>query len=79
MRSLTLAGSERPTIVTVIDHLPGHAAVYADVLSGDEPCFFAAEEQYHACNVHRVTHAATKLLCGIGTFVNCAGGINPTG
>ena len=76
---LFLTRSELPAVVTVVDHLPCHAAIDADVLSGDETGLVAAEEQHHIGNVHWVANSAAGLLGGIGTFVNDAGGVNPTG
>ena len=42
-----------PAIITVIDHLMGHATVDADVLAGDEAGLVGTEEQHHVGYVHR--------------------------
>ena len=58
-----------PAVVAVVNHLPGHAAVYADVLARDEACLVATEEQHHVGNVHGVPHPGGRLLSGIRTLV----------
>ena len=66
-------------MVAVVDHLPGHAAVDADVLAGDEARPFGAEEQRHVGNVHGIAHAAGRLLDGVRAFVDPAAGVDPAG
>ena len=36
--------SKHPTMVSVVNHLSGHASVYADVLACDETSLFGAEK-----------------------------------
>ena len=43
--------SQSPTIVAVVYHLTGHAAVDADVLAGDEAGLVGAEIQHHIGDV----------------------------
>ena len=67
-----------PSIITVIDHLMGHATVDADVLAGDEAGLVGTEEQHHVGYVHRITDTSRKLLCGIGAFIDGIGSVYPT-
>ena len=59
-----------PSIITVIDHLMGHATVDADVLAGDEAGLVGTEEQHHVGYVHRITDTSSRLLCGIGAIID---------
>ena len=68
-----------PATIAVVNHLLGHAPVYADVLAGDEASHVGAKEKYHMGNVHGVTHASCGLLNGIGALVVRVGGIYPSG
>ena len=67
-----------PTVVSVVNHLLGHATVNADVLTRNETCLVAAKEQHHIGNVHWIADSAGRLLRGIGTFVNGVCRIYPT-
>ena len=65
-------------MITVIDHLAGHAAVYADVLAGNEACLVGTEEQHHVGYVFGIAHSPYGLLSGIGTVINGISSINPS-
>ena len=67
-----------PAIITVIDHLMGHATIDADVLAGDEAGLVGTEEQHHVGYVHRITDTSRRLLCGIGAFIDGIGSVYPT-
>ena len=56
-------------MLPMINHLPGHAAVDADIFSGDKAGLVRAEKQYHMGDVQRVTYPAYRLLDGIGAFI----------
>ena len=58
-------------MLTMVNHLLGHAAVDADVLAGDEASLVGAEEQHHVGDVHRIAYTTYRLLSGIGAFVFC--------
>ena len=62
----------------MIDHLAGHAAIDADVLARDESGLVGAEIEHHIGNVQRIPHTTDWLLCGIGTFIDGVGDVNPT-
>ena len=49
-------------MVAMVNHLPAHATVDADVLACDESCLVGAEEQHHIGDIHRV---AAKLVAPI--------------
>ena len=53
---------QRPTIIAMINHLPGHATVDANILACDESRLVRAEEQHHIGDIHRV---AAKLVAPI--------------
>ena len=59
-----------PTAISVVNHLPGHAAVDADVLARYKAGLVATKEQHHIGNVHGITHSAGRLLRGIRAFVD---------
>ena len=56
-------------MIPMVDHEPRHAAVDADVLSGDEARFFRAEKQDHIRDIHWIPHAACRLLHGVRTLI----------
>ena len=66
-------------MVSVIDHLLGHAAVDADILTRDKPCHVRAKIEYHIGNVKRIPHSARRLLRSIGSIVNGVLVVYPTG
>ena len=45
-------------MVTVVNHLAGHAAIDADILAGDEACILRTEVEHHICNVLGAPYAA---------------------
>ena len=53
---------QRPTMIAMVNHLPGHASVDADILACDESRLVGAEEQHHIGDIHRV---AAKLVAPI--------------
>ena len=70
---------QRPPEVAVVYHLPGHAAVDADVLAGDEARLVRAEVEHHVRDVHRVPHAARGLLTGVRALIDCVVRVYPAG
>ena len=68
-----------PSPIPVIDHLPGHAAVDADVFAGDEARLVRAEEQHHMGDVHGIPHPTGRLLHGIRPFVYPVRRVDPFG
>ena len=66
-----------PSVLAVVNHLAGHAAVDADVFACDKTSFVAAKKQHHVGNVHRVANSASRLLCSVWTVVNGVCGVNP--
>lgn len=68
---------QSPSPIPVIDHLPGHTAVDADVLAGDEARFVRTEEQHHVGDVHGMAHPTGRLLRGIRPLVDPVRRINP--
>ena len=63
----------------MVNHLAGHAAIDADVFTGNEAGLVAGKVKNHVRNVERVTDAARRLLRGIGTFVGFEIRVNPAG
>ena len=49
-------------MIAMVNHLPGHAAVDADILACDESRLVGAEEQHQIGDIHRV---AAKLVAPI--------------
>lgn len=62
----------------MIDHLVGHATIYADVLTRNETCLVGTEEQHHVGNIHRIADTSCRLLCGIGAFIDRIVSVYPT-
>ena len=56
-------------MIAMVNHLPGHATVDADVLACDESCLVGAEEQHHIGDVHRVANTSCRLLHRICAIV----------
>ena len=54
--------TQSTAIIAMINHLPGHATVDADILACDESRLVGAEEQHHIGDIHRV---AAKLVAPI--------------
>ena len=82
--ALVNAGAESaipqaPAEFAVVDHLPGHAAVDADVFTRDKPSFLRAEKQRHLRDIHRVADPGDGLLHGIGAFVRAVFRVDPAG
>ena len=65
-------------MIAVVNHLPGHATVDADIFACDESCLVRTEEQHHIGNVHRVAHTSCRLLYGICTFIFLIVRVNPS-
>ena len=63
----------------MVDHLSGHAAVNADVFSGDKAGLLRAKKENHVGDVQRIAHAARRLLRGIGTLIHLIGVVDPAG
>ena len=53
---------QRPAMIAMVNHLPGHATVDANILACDESCLVGAEEQHHIGDVHRVANTSCRLL-----------------
>ena len=66
-------------MIAMVNHLAGHAAVDADVLTRDEASFVRTEVHHHVSDIHRVTDTAYWLLNGIGPVIDSIGSVNPTG
>ena len=43
------------SIVAMIDHLLGHAAIDTNILTCDETSFIATKKQHYFSNVHQIT------------------------
>ena len=65
-------------MIAMVNHLPGHATVDADVLASDETSLFGTEEKYHVGNVERIADTACRLLVGIGTLIHLIVRIYPS-
>ena len=63
----------------MVDHVTGHAAVYADVFAGDKTGLRGAEEEHSVGDIERISHAAYGMLVGIGTCIFCKCGVDPSG
>ena len=68
-----------PAVVSVVNHLLGHATIDAYILARDEAGLVATKEQHHIGYVHGIPNPASRLLSGIGAFINGVGRIYPTG
>ena len=68
-----------PSPIPVVDHLPGHAAVDADVFAGDEARLVRTEEQHHVGDVHGIAHPTGRLLRSVRPLVYPVRRINPAG
>ena len=66
-------------MVTMVDHLLGHATIDAYVLACNETSLVGTKKLHHVYNVHGVTDTPCGLLHSIGTFIERLGGINPSG
>ena len=51
-----------PAVISVIDHEPGHSAVDADVLAGNESGLVRAKVHDHRGYVFRLADTARRLL-----------------
>ena len=65
-------------MVGMVNHLVGHATVYAYILARDETGLVGAQEQHHVCNVHGVTNAFYRVLLCIRAIVCARCGVNPS-
>ena len=63
----------------MIDHLSGHAAVDADIFTGDESGFVRTEEQYHVGDIQRIANASCGLLDGVRAVIDGKVRVDPTG
>ena len=59
-----------PTAIFVVNHLPGHAAVDADVLARDKSSPVRAEKEHHIGDIKGISDSAGRLLRGIRAFVD---------
>ena len=59
-----------PAVVSVIDHLLGHTAVNADILTVDKAGHIGAKVEHHIGNVGRVADTTRGLLHGIGALIH---------
>ena len=66
----SLSRSITPSMIIVIDHQLCHAAIDADVFTGNETSFFRAKEQYHISNIHRISDTSYRLLQRIRSFIH---------
>lgn len=64
-------------MVTMVNHLAGHAAVYTDVFARYEARMIGTQEQHHVGDIHGIADAACGLLHGIGTFIDRTGRVYP--
>ena len=62
----------------MVYHLPGHAAINADVFACDESCPVETEVEHHIVDVHWMAYATCGLLQGIRTFVFLILRVNPS-
>lgn len=70
---------QSPSPIPVVDHLPGHAAVDANVFAGDEARLVRTEKQHHMGDVHGIPHTTGRLLRGIRPFVFPVVRVDPAG
>ena len=73
-----IVGCEGPAAVVVVNHLACHAAVNADVFTGDKARFLGGEIADHVGDVERMAYAPCEVLRGVCAFVGGIGGVNPT-
>ena len=70
-------GVEAPAVVSMVNHLAGHAAVYANVFAGDKASFGGAEVKHHVGYVCGGTHAPGGVLGNICAGVGGTAGFYP--
>ena len=70
---------QRPAVVGVVDHLPCHAAVDADVLARDEAGLVRGQEERHVGDVQGMADASGGLLGGVRALVDGVGRVDPAG
>ena len=68
-----------PIAIIMIDHLPGHATIDADILAGDKSCLVRAQEQHHIGNIQGIANSARGMLSGIRTLVDRVIRVDPSG
>ena len=56
---------QRPTMFAMVNHLPGHATVNADVLARDETSLVRAEKEHHIGYIQWIANSSYRLLGGI--------------
>ena len=81
VRSLRMPQSylfrQRPAFIVVVNHLPGHAAVDADVLTGDKSGLVGTEKEHHVGNLS--SNSIVVIFIGhkgsgfLGISVVCSG------
>ena len=57
-------GVQRPTVVTVVDHKPGLAAINADVFAGDDD-YFVLEHSYPPQGITAILITPSSLFSKI--------------
>ena len=62
----------------MVDHQLCHAAVNADVFSGNEARLVGAEKHHHIRDIHRIPDTPGGLLQGIRAFIHRIGRIDPS-
>ena len=65
-------------MIAVVNHLPGHTTVDADIFACDESSLVGAEEQHHIGDVHRIANTSCRLLHRIYAIVFLKVRINPS-
>ena len=62
----------------MIYHLSSHAAINTDVLTRDETSLVRAKKEYHIGYIQWIANTSSRLLNGIGTFIDGVGRVNPS-
>ena len=65
-------------MIAMVNHLPSHPTVDADILACDESRLVGAEEKHHIGNVHWIANTSCRLLHRICTLVFLIVRVNPS-
>ena len=68
-----------PAAIAVVDHLPCHPAVNADIFSRDKSRLVRTEKKHHVCDIERISYPMNWLLDGIRPLIVLVRGIDLSG